>query len=205
MAPDNGFDGPDDSFGAPDDGTAGPDDGSAGPDQSAFEAPPEEPSNPDPGAGGDAGPKSRKPGRADQGGSGDSDSPAEISQRLAEEAGGESAGRTRHGANGAGVSGADETVPADAPADGVTDVTGELPEEAPELLPGFDEPTTTPGDAPPDETTLDAVAPPLNQAGHTDQGSNKKQALWVTAIAFGAVLLVSAGWLWTRRGPYDPA
>lgn len=199
MAPDNGFDGPDSGFDSPDNGFGGPDDGAAGPDQSAFEAPPEQPSNGAPGAG----PKPKKPGKADQGAA-DPDSPAEISQRLAAEAGGESAGHTRHGANGAGMSGVDEAA---SPSDGaVTDVTSELaaPGEAPELLPGFGEPTTAPVDALPDETTLDAMEPPLNQAGHTDQG-NKKQALWVTAIAFGAVLLVSAGWLWTRRGPYDPA
>jgi hypothetical protein len=187
MAPDNGFD--------------SPDDGAAGPDQSAFEAPPEEPSNGAP----DAGPKPKKPGKADQGGAADPDSPADISQRLAAEASGE-AGHTRHGANGEGTSGVDEAAPSDAAASDAIGDPNATPEEAPELLPGFDEATTAPSNAPPDETTLDAVEPPLNQAGHTDQGSNKKQALWVTAIAFGALLLVSAGWLWTRRDRrYDPA
>lgn len=192
--PDNSFDGPDNGW---------PDDGAAGPDQSAFQAPPEEPSNSAPGTGGGAGPKPKKPGRADQGGAGDPNSPAEISQRLAAEAGGESAGRTRHGADGAGMSGVDEAAPTDAAASDVTGDPGATPEEA--VTPGFAETTTVPGSAPPDDTALDALEPPLNQAGHTDQSKDKKQALWVTAIAFGAVLIVSAGWLWTRRGPYDPA
>jgi hypothetical protein len=75
----------------------------------------------------------------------------------------------------------------------------------PELPPDFDQSAAPPASAPADEAPLDAVAP-LNQAGHTDKAPANKPALWVTAIAFGALLLVSAGWLWTRRDRrYDPA
>jgi hypothetical protein len=67
----------------------------------------------------------------------------------------------------------------------------------------FDQSVTPPPTDPVDETQLDAAAL-LNQAGHTKDPTNKP-ALWATAIAFGALLLVSAAWLWTRRGHYDPA
>jgi len=74
----------------------------------------------------------------------------------------------------------------------------------PELPSDFDQAGTPPASAPADEAPLDAIAP-LDQAGHTSKPADKP-ALWITAIAFGAVLLVSAAWLWTRRdGRYDPA
>jgi hypothetical protein len=80
-----------------------------------------------------------------------------------------------------------------------------IPDEAvvPELPADFDQSTTPPAAAPADETQIDALAP-LDQAGHTERQKDKP-ALWATAIAFGALLLVSAAWLWTRRDRFDPA
>jgi hypothetical protein len=75
----------------------------------------------------------------------------------------------------------------------------------PELPSDFDPSATPEAGAPTDEAPLDSLAP-LNQAGHTDKAPANKPALWVTAIAFGALLLVSAAWLWARRDRrYDPA
>ena len=74
----------------------------------------------------------------------------------------------------------------------------------PELPSDFDPSATPPTSAPAEEAPLDAL-PPLNQAGHTDKAPANKPALWATAIAFGALLLVSAAWLWARRDHYDPA
>jgi hypothetical protein len=73
----------------------------------------------------------------------------------------------------------------------------------PELPADFDHSSESPESAPAGET-LDSLAP-LNQAGHTEGSPKNKPALWATAIAFGAVLLVSGAWLWARRDRFDPA
>ena len=74
----------------------------------------------------------------------------------------------------------------------------------PELPADFEQSMTPPDTAPPDQTQVDDIAA-LNQAGHTTDKAANKPALWVTAIAFGTLLLVSAAWLWTRRERFDPA
>ena len=73
----------------------------------------------------------------------------------------------------------------------------------PELPADFDHSAAPPESAPSDHP-LDTLAP-LSQAGHTDVKPRSKPALWATAIAFGAVLIVGAAWLWTRRDKFDPA
>jgi hypothetical protein len=92
-------------------------------------------------------------------------------------------------------------------ADGTTTtmVPDPIPDAAvvPELPADFDHSTAPPESAPFDQA-LDTLAP-LNQAGHSEARPENKPALWVTAIAFGAVLIVSAAWLWTRRDRFDPA
>lgn len=164
--------------------------------------------------GGDGGAEQPTAGRgADQagpghGGAGDPNSPEEISRRLAgdDPTLGAGTGRTRHGTSGQGLDGADPWAMAGDAADGTTTTLAPdpIPDEAavPELPADFDQSGTPPSTAPSDET-IDAAAALLNQAGHTKEPT--KPALWATAIAFGAVLLVSAAWLWTRRGRYDPA
>ncbi len=133
----------------------------------------------------------------------------EISQRLggddpALEAG---TGRTRHGSSGLEFGGDDPSATGGDAADGTT--TTFAPDPTPDAAAGLRvagglRPVgDSPGTEPVDQTQLDAAAS-LNQAGHTEEPTNKP-ALWATAIAFGALLLVSAAWLWTRRGHYDPA
>jgi hypothetical protein len=201
----------------PDDGSGSPDDGSTQPDNSAFRAPDDSASGDNPAGdspAGAPGPGSRGGGRrgpANPGGAqddaapagGGSNSPADISRRLADEAAAADSGasgtgrRSRRGADGEGANGDD-------PAAGGSSDPNAAP-GAPEVLPGSGEATTPPESAPRDETQLDALVPPLDQAGHTGKGNEDKSALWVTAVAFGVVLLVGAAWLWTRRSPFDPA
>ncbi|HEV7534166.1 MAG TPA: hypothetical protein VGP90_00945 [Acidimicrobiia bacterium] len=78
------------------------------------------------------------------------------------------------------------------------------PDAVSELPPDFGQTPAPPTTATPDEAPLDAAAPPITQAGHTGH-RNSGAALWATAAAFGALLLLGAGWLWTRRRRYDPA
>ena len=80
------------------------------------------------------------------------------------------------------------------------------PAAVPELPSDFDQAPTAapPATAPADEAPLDAAAPPISQAGHTESRAGRP-ALWATGAAFGGLLLVSAAWLWTRRRRYDPA
>jgi hypothetical protein len=73
----------------------------------------------------------------------------------------------------------------------------------PELPPDFEH-SPAPQDSARSDQTLDTLAP-LNQAGHTEAKPRNRSALWATAVAFGAVLIVSAAWLWTRRDKFDPA
>jgi hypothetical protein len=78
------------------------------------------------------------------------------------------------------------------------------PSAVPELPSDFNQSPTSPSTGPADGAPIDAAAPPLNQAGHTSPKANKP-ALWATGLAFGALLLLSAAWLWARRRRYDPA
>jgi hypothetical protein len=142
-----------------------------------------------------------------QGGAGDPASPEEISRRLAGDdptlqPGG---GRTRRGNSGVG---ADESAAVGDAGDGTTTTLAPdpIPDAAvvPELPADFDQSAAPPPESTPADAPLDALAP-LNQAGHTDVKPANKPALWVTAIAFGALLLVSGAWLWTRRDRFDPA
>jgi hypothetical protein len=159
------------------------------------------------GAGGAEQPSGR-PGadRAGPGGADDPASPEEISRRLAGDdptvqSGG---GRTRRGNGGVG---AEESAAVGDAGYGTTTTAAPnpLPDAAvvPELPADFDQSAAPPDSAPPDQDMVDDIAA-LNQAGHTEKPTNKP-ALWVTAIAFGALLLVSGAWLWTRRDRFDPA
>ena len=148
-------------------------------------------------------------GGADQAGpgqdnSGDPASPSEISRRLAgDDSSVRSGGRSRHGTSdvlggldGSEMAGDDTTT---------TMAPDPIPDAAvvPELPADFDQSAAPPESAPFDQT-FDTLAP-LAQAGHSDARPRNKPALWATAIAFGAILIVSAAWLWTRRDGFDPA
>ncbi|MDQ1516397.1 MAG: hypothetical protein QOE80_2227 [Actinomycetota bacterium] len=74
---------------------------------------------------------------------------------------------------------------------------GELPSD-------FGQAPAPPTTAGADGAPIDAAAPPLSQAGHTGRPKNGA-ALWATGAAFGGLLLLCSGWLWTRRRRYDPA
>ena len=198
---------------SPTTGSAGPDDGPAGPDNSAFLAP-DDPTS-DPGTNG-SGESTKQPegGRgADQAGPGQDNaggpaSPEEISRRLAgdDSTFGSGTGRTRRNTRGLGLGEEDLSAFTGDAADGTTTTLAPDPFPDPaavsELPADFDESATPPPPAAADETHLDAAAL-LSQAGHTKPPPNKP-ALWATAIAFGALLLVSAAWLWTRRGHLRP-
>lgn len=132
-------------------------------------------------------------------------SPSEISRLLT---GDDSSvrsgnGRSRHGTSDVfgGLAGSD------AGTDGTTTtmVPDPIPDAAvvPELPADFDH-SAAPPEGEPFDQALDSLAP-LNQAGHSEARPRNKPALWATAIAFGAILIVSAAWLWTRRDQFDPA
>jgi hypothetical protein len=139
-----------------------------------------------------------------QGGGGDAASPAEISRRLAEEDPTLGSGRFRHGNSGIEVLDGDLAV--EFGHGTTTTLTPDPTPDAavlPELPADFDQ-SASPEPAPSEDTPLDGLAA-LDQAGNIDEVRANKPALWVTAVAFGALLLVSAAWLWARRGRYDPA
>jgi hypothetical protein len=175
-----------------------PDDPSAGGGTNGGAGGPEQPS-------GRPGADQAGPGK---GGADDPASPEEISRRLAgdDPALQSGSGRTRRGHSGVG---ADESAAIGDIGDGTTTTLAPdpVPDAAvvPELPADFDQSAMPPPEsAPPDQKQVDEIAA-LSQAGHTNDEPTNKPALWVTAIAFGALLLVSGAWLWTRRDRFDPA
>ena len=124
-----------------------------------------------------------------------------IARQLQAEAGQADASsdsdRTRH-PDGAAADSADAAAP-----EGDTTTTLAPDAVIPDMPPGFDQPADASAPAP-DGAPLDA-APPLDQAGHTISHPKAKAALWLTALAFGALLLISSGLILVRRRRYDPA
>ena len=74
----------------------------------------------------------------------------------------------------------------------------------PDLPPDFNPSPDAAGKGPADEAPMDSAAPPLTQAGHVGHHS-RSGALWLTGCLFAALLILSVGWLWTRRRQYDAA
>jgi len=190
---------PTDAFGTPDDGA--PADGAppngAPADDGGSPGSPGAASPPAPSAGGSHRTGS---GAAEQSDTDGGSSAAEVARQLQAEAGQADAAsdsnRTRHSDSAADPAGA-------AAPEGDTTTTLSPEDVASDLLPGSDEPADATAPPPAEETPLDA-APPLNQAGHTTH-PKAKAALWATALAFGALLLISSAWIWVRRRRYDPA
>ena len=181
-----------------------------GPDQAGSGAPPDQAQ---PGSGG-----------GDQAGPGDPTSPAEISQELAN--GGAQAAppeapapapapasptASAAGAGGGAAPASDDPSIA-AGANGATPDTATTtppdptpnPAAVPDLPPDFNPSPDAAAKSPADEAPMNNAAPPLSQAGHVGHHGSGA-GLWLTGLAFGALLLLGVGWLWTRRRLYDAA
>jgi hypothetical protein len=77
------------------------------------------------------------------------------------------------------------------------------PAAVPDLPPDFNPAPNAAGNSPADEAPMDSAAPPISQAGHVAGHHSRGAALWLTGLAFAGLLLISVGWLWTRRRRYD--